>query len=401
MKTAIYLVLFLFLISCDGKKDNMLTKNWKGYLEISEEKAIPFYFELEDSTVIIIQNGEERIKINGSKNENTILFPFEAYNSYLTINQFSSDLISGVFVNEDRKENNKMSFKAHPYNKTPTIDRNKVEKQKWEVYFNYDEPSKYPAVGLFYLFDNNYIEGTFLTETGDYRFLSGQIENNKMTMSCFDGSHAFLFEADFFDDSLNGLFYSGAHWKTNWYGIKNDTFELKDPYLITQLVNEQPLEFSKPDLSNTTVHFPSSKFEDKVVIIQVFGSWCPNCMDEINYFNQLYEKYNHKGLEIIGLGYEIPKETEGKINRLKKLKKRKNIAYTLLLGGEASKQQACEDFPMLNSISSFPTTLILNRKGEIVKIHTGFNGPGTGELFENYKAEMEKTIEIILKPEVN
>ena len=400
MRVSIYLFVCFLFIACkeqEEKNNSEMSKKWIGYLEIGENKTIPFTFEFVDSSKIVITNGKERILVKGLHHKESIKFPFENYNSFLEIKKPLKDTLMGVFINEDRKENKSIPFFAYPNIGFEIIDRDKeVITQKWEVYFNYNSPSKYPAIGLFSIFKNNSLEGTFLTETGDYRYLSGKIEDNKLQLSCFDGSHAFLFEAEKIGDSLNGLFYSGAHWKTNWFGLKNDTFELNNPYEITQLVNDKKLQFSKLNLEKDSVYFPNNHTNGKVIIIQIFGSWCPNCMDEIMFFNELYKEYKNKGLEIIGLGYEIPVEIDDKINRLKKLKERKRIDYTLLLGGDANKQKASEDFPMLNSITSFPTTLILNRKGEIIKTHTGFNGPGTGEIYKTYKEEMKNTIEKLL-----
>lgn len=391
--------LVVFFIGCatqDNKKDN---KNyWTGHLAIDEKKAIPFDFILKETPEkkeITIINGEEKITLETVKTDGPFEFHFPNFNSFLKVDYFSNDSLKGVFINNDRNNKKKLQFEAC---KNPNYQKEKklVLKEKWEVSFSYDSQSKYPAIGLFSYFEDDYVEGTFLTETGDYRFLSGAINDNYLQLSCFDGSHVFLFEAERVHDSLNGVFYSGSHWKTNWYGLKNDTFELNNPYEITHLVNEDKLQLSKLNLEKDTFHFPNTYFKGKVLIIQVFGSWCPNCIDEIHYYNELYKKYQHQGLEIIGLGYETPKRVDDKIARLQKLKEKKDIQYTLLLGGEANKQKAAEDFPMLNDITSFPTTIIINKQGEIVKIHTGFNGPGTGEVYENYKKEMEKALEKLI-----
>jgi hypothetical protein len=68
-----------------------------------------------------------------------------------------------------------------------------------------------------------------------------------------------------------------------------------------------------------------------------------------------------------------------------------------LVGGEASKKVASEKFKQLSGISSFPTTLFIGKSGVIEKIHTGFNGPGTGELYLNFKQETERFVKNLLE----
>ena len=44
---------------------------------------------------------------------------------------------------------------------------------------------------------------------------------------------------------------------------------------------------------------------------------------------------------------------------------------------------------MLNHVLSYPTTIFIDKKGVVRKIHTGFNGPATGEKYTEFKTEFE------------
>jgi hypothetical protein len=61
------------------------------------------------------------------------------------------------------------------------------------------------------------------------------------------------------------------------------------------------------------------------------------------------------------------------------------INYKIVFGGTSKKSEAAKTLPMLNHIMSYPTTIFIDRKGKIKKIQTGFNGPGTGKIYEDYK----------------
>ncbi len=90
---------------------------------------------------------------------------------------------------------------------------------------------------------------------------------------------------------------------------------------------------------------------------------------------------------------KVKKQKESKKKHLRRFKKKAAIPYSMYLAGNASKKEASQIFSMLNGISSFPTTLFVNQKGEIIHIHTGFYGPGTGIYYEIYKKEAESLIQ--------
>jgi len=156
------------------------------------------------------------------------------------------------------------------------------------------------------------------------------------------------------------------------------------------------IAFSFPDESGSLISLKDEKYQDKLVIVQIFGTWCPNCMDETRYLVDLHKKYHKRGLEIIGLDFEITPTLEYFKPRVERFRKDLEVPYDIVLAGHANKKKAAEALPMLNHILSYPTAIIIDRKGEIKEIHTGFSGPGTGEAYQNYEKEMEGLIESLL-----
>jgi hypothetical protein len=57
--------------------------------------------------------------------------------------------------------------------------------------------------------------------------------------------------------------------------------------------------------------------------------------------------------------------------------------------GGINKTEAQQKLPMLNHVLSYPTTIIIDKTGAVRKIHTGFNGPATGNKFTEFKNEFE------------
>ena len=400
-------IFLLFLITCyfstisNAKNKTLKEGHWHTELYLTESDTLPFTFYYYKSyNKLVIINASEKIELNNiTINKKTISVKFPIFNSEFIGQIKSKNLIEGYWHNYAKGSEYKIPFSSQfgLFNRFKT-DQNNADKftGKWEVTFNYaDQKNREKAIGLFNE-KNNSIHGTFLTETGDHRFLGGTSFGNQLKLSCFDGTHAFLFKSELKNDTLWGTFNSGSHYKTNWFAVKNDSFELRDPEKLTYVINDNPLAFSFTDLNNNSYDYPNESTKNKVVLIQILGTWCPNCMDETNFLTSIYDKYKTQ-LEIIGVGFEIGKTNTDKIARLKNYKKHMHVDYPLLLGGNACKPCAVEKFPMLNDIMSFPTLLIIDKKGNIRKIHTGFSGPGTGKYYTDFVTHTTTFIEELIR----
>jgi thiol-disulfide isomerase/thioredoxin len=384
---------------------------WRGVLELTNQKSelvLPFNFEVSNDigkTIITIFNAEEKIKVDEiTVTQDSCFIKMPIFDSGFRL-KILNDTLRGYFINYAKTEKNKIEFEAI-YGET---NRFKISRKalhdfsgKYEVTFNPNQSDEYKAIGLFKQTQEGIVTGTFLTETGDYRYLEGVAQGNNMALSCFDGSHAFLFFANSLNqkqktDTLSGKVFYGISGNENWVAYKNDTFELKDPERITTLKNkEDKVYFSFKNLSNKTVSLSDDKFINKIIIIQLMGSWCPNCMDETKYLSTLYKKYQSKGLEIIALAYERTPDFEKAKSNVLRLKNRFDVDYEILITGLTGKAKASESMPFLSSVSAFPTTLILDRKHQVVSIYTGFNGPATGKAYEQYTKKTENLIEQLL-----
>ena len=95
--------------------------------------------------------------------------------------------------------------------------------------------------------------------------------------------------------------------------------------------------------------------------------------------------------------YACDDET-GIVYELKEDEESKNFtAQPWLLLPSAEEGTISVKIPTLKNFISFPTTVFLNKKHEVVKVHAGFNGPATGKFFDEWKVEFEKDVEGILK----
>lgn len=375
---------------------------WNGTLQLNNETFLPFRMEIEKQKkqmVFSIHNAEEKIVLNQLVFENdSVKIDFPNFHSTLKFKVENKKLLVGYWKNFNKGNQYKIPFKA-VYGETeiPKSINNFDFSGRWKTTFDPSTEDESMAIGVFKSKDAK-ITGTFLTETGDYRFLEGTVTGKHFTLSCFDGSHAFHFSGLLDStETIQGKFYSGKHYSTNWIAVNDSTFQLRNPDSLTFVVKKEPFSFKMKTLEGKDFIYPNPVFDKKVTIVQIMGTWCPNCMDETKFFKELFAKYHEKGLEIIAVGYETPNDFEGQANKIKLLQERHHLDFQFLVGGSASKGLASEQFSMLNQIMSFPTAIVIGRDGEVKRVHTGFNGPGTGKLYEDYVKEMDLFIQDLLK----
>ena len=397
-------LIFIFFISislifgCNLNKEqeepgNLLkTGNWRGVLK-PQEIEIPFIFRVEENEgkyVIKLINAEEKIPLDEIvMDKDSIHIPLFIFDATIHA-KIEGDKMVGIWV-KNYAADYVIPFEAFFGNDPRFVLENPSANVsfdgKWEVDF-ISEESTDKAIGLFKQ-KGNQVTGTFITPTGDYRFLEGVVDGKTMKLSCFDGSHAFLFEANISeDDKITGEFWSGKSWYQKWTAKRNDNFELPDPYALTYM-NEgyDTFEFKLPNTAGELIDLSDERYKDNVVVVQVFGTWCPNCMDETTFYADWYKKNKDRGVEIIGLAFESKADADYAIRRINKMKEKLGVEYEVLIAGTTSAESRAKALPMLNKIMSFPTSIVLDKQHKVRKIHTGFSGPGTGEYYEKFVEE--------------
>ncbi|MDA9555766.1 TlpA family protein disulfide reductase, partial [Pelobium sp.] len=380
---------------------------WRGALITESGVEVPFNFEVLDSAgqnYIDIINSAERFRVSEiSRKGDSIHIQMPLFDS--EINGVLTDgKINGVWTKHLANKDANMNFYAEAGSSWRIKKEFKKPSQqvsgRWATTFiSADGKDTTMAVGEFVQNDAK-VTGTFLTSTGDYRYLDGILDGDQLMLSTFDGSHAYLFTATLNQDKLtNGKFYSGFSSVDSWTAAKDEQAKLPDAYGLTFLKKgEKKVKFSFPDLNKKMVSLDDAEFKGKVVVLQMLGSWCPNCMDETAYLAKFYEKYQPKGVEVLGLAYERTRDFEKSKKNIERLKNRFNVKYDLLVTGYTNeKDDAAKSLPMLNKVIGFPTTIIIDKKGDVRKIHTGFSGPGTGNHYIEFVNEFEKLINDLLK----
>jgi thiol-disulfide isomerase/thioredoxin len=196
----------------------------------------------------------------------------------------------------------------------------------------------------------------------------------------------------------NGHYYAGVAWEEPWIGKRNDMYKLRDPETITTLKSQSDkVTFSFNNILDKKVSLADLRYKNKPVIIQIMGTWCPNCMDETAYLAGLYNTYANQGLEIIALAYERTPDLNKVKNNITRLKTKFDARYEFLITGLTGKDKASESLPFLNKITTFPTLILLDKNHNVKTIYAGFNGPGTGNEYVAFKSKFENLVKDLIK----
>jgi len=373
------------------------------------EGELPFLFDViyddENRFHIEIINGKERVRADRiyfgrdpATAKDTILIEFPVFDSYIKA-LYENDVMEGEWVVNFR-ENYRIPFVARfgqgfrftELKKTPVADIS----GKWEVAIEAGTEDEYPAIGEF-VQNGNDLSGTFLTETGDFRFLEGTVQADKFYLSCFDGAHAYLFEGKILSDStIIGSYRSGSQYRALWEGKRNPRFALRNADSITLAKPGQDVVFfSLEDSSGKPVSLNDPEFQGKVKIIQIMGTWCPNCRDETEFLLEYLSKNPNPDLAVIGVAFERYEEKEKAMAAIGRYVENLRIPYPVLLAGLRGKATAESVFPMLSGINAYPTMLFLGRDNRIRRIHTGFTGPATSE-YHAFQKDFERFMQALL-----
>lgn len=399
MRSRLLIMLFLTIFSCQENEVKTLEiGTFRGSLIAQDNQLVPFIFEVTSETTLKIFNADEVIEVDEIEYKNDSIFIKLPYFETVIAAKLDGNNFQGRWIEEDRDRSVAIYAEYDVKNRFDEPESSNIDVSGvWEMEFN-DYGNIYPAKAVLRQ-NENIITGTIRTPTGDYRYLEGIVSADTLMISTFDGAHAFLFKAHVTDSSMVGNFYSGNHSTETFVGKPNPNFELPDEYTLT-FINEgyDTFNFSFPDLKGNLVSLSDDQFKDKVVLVQLMGSYCPNCLDETKFYSKYYEENKDRGLEIVALAFENAKTEDKAIKGITRMKERVGLNYEILLAqiGTNDKGKAQEKMPMLNKVVSYPTTIYLDRTGKVRKIHTGFNGPATGEKYKNFEAEFEAFLNTLL-----
>lgn len=396
-----------FLIFWVNKPNELKNGIWRATIERQDGQKIVFNFLSKDSAgkkIIYVINGKEHLLVDSIETRSDSVFiqmPF--FESGFKAKITSAGNLQGEWIKHYGERVLRLPFEAE-FNNGKRFDISSPPTAnisgKWVSTFKSgNRTSTYVTE---FKQDGAKVSGTVLDPTGDFRFLDGVISGDSLKLSTFDGANAYLLTAKIDNENKisGGMFYSGATGKQEWSSVRNENAKVTDNLEESKSIDaEGKLNFSFPDSKNgKMISINDERFKNKVVVVQILGSWCPNCMDETKFLSDYYNENHQKGFEVIGLAYERTTDFASSQKALMPFEKRLDVKYPILITGVAVSDTNLtqKTLPQIEKIKAFPTSIIIDKKGNIRKIDSGFNGPATGEYYVEFKKEFNQLIEKLL-----
>ena len=399
----------------EDEADDAVPRSWQGRWRFTLESpggALPFFVELQADGGALV-DAHERLPFSSVEaTADTLRLSIDNYDSTLELHPDDAN-IGGLKGQWRRRSPGVNSYTEMVVSAVKSAEGLRFVTGgaplqeldgRWRLTFAEEDGSSYTGVAELHTvktFGQPTIEGTITTDTGDYRFLEGVMTEDALQLSVFDGAHAFLFGAKLVDGQLTeGHFWSRDTYHATFVGdrVKGDEAGgLADPYEIVSMTSDdRRFRFDFPRLGGGRLAHDDARFGGKVVVAEIFGTWCPNCNDQAPLMSEWYAKYREQGLEMVGIAYEFTGDEAEDMDMLGRYAKRYGVKYPLVLGGTSGKKGASESLPDLTKVAAYPTTLFIGRDGTVRKIYSGFSGPATGAAYDELKQGHEKLIEKLL-----
>ena len=381
--------------------------DYRGILYREDGKEVVFNMEIKGSgnqTQLYIINASEKIVVRELKiKDDSVFFRMPVFESEFKTQMQPDGSLKGIWLKGTAVKTQQWPFVAMPDKKRFDASQGAAKNNisgRWSVTITRANGTTRPAVAEFVQKGNN-LTGTFLTPTGDYRYLQGVVTGDLLHLSTFDGAHAYTFSAKIVHANkiAEGFFGSGIAGKETWIAEKNNNAGLPEGIAPQLKEGYSKLDFAFNDIDGTKVSISDERFKDKVVIIQIMGSWCPNCLDETKFLSDYYNRNKSRGIEIVSLAYEYSTDFQRSQKSLRRFQQLFNVKYPMLITGVSVNDSLKTEktLPQITPIKSFPTAIFLDRKGNVQEIHSSFYGPGSGKHYEEFKKEFNATVDGLLK----
>lgn len=403
-------LLLFALATCkpETEKANPLkTGTWRAVIGIQGQE-LPFNIDVSRDAQggydVYILNGEERLLLDEVvTHDDSVDIALHIFDANIRA-RIIGDSLHGVFVKNFAKDY-RLPFHA-VYGQEYRFPRTAADQDaadfsgKYDVTFLSGTNTRNAIAILEQSGDR--VTGTVLTRTGDYRYLDGIADGDSLKLSTFNGNDAYIFLATRQEDgTLKGEFFSGKTRNEQWTAERNEQAAFPEAESLTYLKEGYDrISFSFPDVNGKAVSLKDERYKGKVVILQLLGTWCPNCMDETRFLAPWYDENNGRGVEIIGLAFENKEDFNYASARVRKMVEKMDVHYPVVIAGTDDKEKRAQALPMLNAVVAFPTTIFVGKDGAVKKIHTGFNGPGTGVYYEQFKEEFNETVNRLLSEDL-
>jgi thiol-disulfide isomerase/thioredoxin len=356
---------------------------------------VPFRLEIRQDKAGVqatLFDGDKPINrsTRGSFRDGALRFDFDSYAAKLEA-RYDNGVLRGAY--------SALPFQAERHKPGPVAKKGPDIAGEWEVPVETAKGEK--AWRLIVRQTASETFATILRIDGDTGTLNGRYDGAKFTLSRFAGERPGLLEIrprgpgklDLILTDQQGVRQFSAARPAE--ARKSGLAAPSDPKKFTTVRDSSEVfRFSGRDLNGKTLSESDPRFKGKVVLVNVMGSWCPNCHDEAPFLAQLDAKYRARGLAVVGLDFEGNSQDPADLARLKAFIARYKLNYTVLVAGDRA--QVREKLPQAVNLNAWPTTFFVGRDGRVRNVHVGFPSRGSGPYEVKARADISHEIEQLL-----
>ena len=399
MKRSVLLFPFLFLLGCQKPLPESAT--WLGTITLAEDRKLPLRLELDLSTSPASGSflvGDERTPIPEIVRRGDSLSIILSEYSAAMQGTWDGTSWKGIFFRY-RTDTVRLDFSVSPESGQPTqqIIPSPTGVRlvgTFQVYYNNPDGIDSTTMAKFRAKGDS-VFGTFIDPSGDHGLMVGTQNGPKASLGRFTGWQANLIELEQHEGRWTGRYYARQLAPQSFSLVARPSIPSKplDPRRTRMKNPRAPFVFAGITADGDSIRSSDPRFKGKALIVDIMGTWCHNCLDEAPVLEQLYAEFKDKGLEIVGLAFEVTNDSGTARRNLDIYRKRHGLLFPLVYSGsldapnvEAKIRSQLADF------FAYPTSIFINKSGTVVHLHWGFKGPGTGE---EYQQEVSRFYELV------
>ena len=398
LAVALIAVLLAFT-GCQSAKDPIAGR-WQAEILSQNAPAVAFQIDVTregDQVKGALVNGPDREEAtSGSFDGNTLLLKFNFYAAELRAN-LADGKLTGEFVRD--RGNTKIARQFTATRDLPAYAASVSGPNltgDWILEVGEGDGERVWSAS--FKQEGERLTGTVIPVSGDWGTLTGYSRNGDFYLSRFDGIRSLLLTGKVNADGV----MEGSIGDRKVIGRRLEQAvsqgpKPQDPGTYTTMKDpKDPLRFAGVDLDGKPVKSTDPRFQGKVLVVTITGTWCPNCHDEAPVLVDLYNKYKSQGLEVIALAYEYSGDQARDLEQLRIFRQRHGIEYPLLLSGTTQPGEIDRTLPQLENFGAYPTTIYVGRDGKVEYIHAGFESKATGDRHQRLVEEMDHRIQTML-----
>jgi thiol-disulfide isomerase/thioredoxin len=402
MPSRLWLLLAVLLpAACKSNEPGTKSQLYRGEIDSGLGDTVPFVFRLPargSAEPIVFYNGAEQTPAEHELSEKGLRVRFPNFGSEIRATFTGGGKMEGSFQTSQILSS-EFKFRATPIQdrKEPRVPPHLFEsggkRKNFGGTWTLDIAHRGLARAMLEQNEDGRVVGTgHPTWDSDWRFMEGDVSGDELIMSGFNGQAVYVIRAQLDDDER----MTGKGWlwpnlmSITFTGTRGDRVPMQYFDRIKLMKGVERITFPPLD---------DPKLAGKPVILDIFGTWCPACLDATPVLHELYERHKDGGLEMLGLAVELTKDEAYAAKQVELYRKKFGVPWPISLG--LSDPEDIEDAipEEIEGYQALPLILFINRDHTVRSILNSVPGRATGSEHERIKKEIERmTQEILASP---